>query len=161
MILIAAVAYFWLGGSQELSFQLEEKDDMFILGKEYTGPYNGNSLEALFFEAKEEAKKAQSELTIINYNTDSLKDSHVHQFIGTLSFKRPADVAGKQIIKIEAGKIITTLIDAHNFVMPKPEDVRRKAKQFADAQGVALASESIEVYRNERELTILFPLKKN
>ena len=160
VILVVSLSYLWLGGGQNLEYKVERLSEFYIVGKEYSGSYNSSKLEELFFSMKTEALKKSSSLVVVNYESDTLDNGKIHQFIGYKSEDVPHEENALQLLKIEAGEYVATEIESHNFVMPKPEDVREGASEHVAAQGVILDSVSIEIYRGERELQILFPINR-
>lgn len=160
IILSVALGYFWLGGGQNLEFQIVEKSEFYILGYDYTGSYKNPKLEKIFYTAREESKSSQSDLMVINYDHDTLDESHIHQLIGVVSNKSDDVRDEKKMIKLESGKYIQTVINAHNLVMPKPEDVREQAEKIAVQNRLEISNISIEVYKGERELVIMYPAKE-
>ena len=158
IIVIAALTYFLLGGSEEIHFEYSQLPSMHITGQYVEGKYNSKEVENAFYQAKNMLTKTHGDkLVVVNYPSDSI--GFVKQFIGVLNtdnISAPADMDSRTFTK---GGYVTTVIQSHNLVMPKPADIRNKAYVFAQGKNLQLEEVSIEMYFNDRELKIAFPVK--
>ncbi|UII22384.1 hypothetical protein [Fulvivirga ligni] len=162
IVVIGAVGYYLLGGGESIQFEIREYPDLHVTGKEFLGKYNDGAVKDLFFEAKQISESREGcDVTVIHYETPELQDS-VRQFIG-VSSPDSSFVSGKafnEVRSFEKPTMLKAVITAHNFVMPRPEEVKSKASEYAKEKGYELEGYSIEVYKGTRDLEILFPLKK-
>lgn len=159
IIIVAAVGFFSLGGGQRLVFEIEDSPTFYIVGEDFYGSYNSNKLEALFFSAQQRSAELETSLVVLNYKSDTLSEGKIHQLIGIMSDQMPAEGDTSNVMVMGQGKYLTTMINAHNLVMPKPEEVREQATEFASKQNLRPDDLSIEIYKNERDLRIMFPLR--
>lgn len=159
IIVVVGATYLWLGGGQTLEFQVKEKSSFYIVGSDYKGPYNGSELERIFFDTRQKSETSQSDLVVLNYDNDSLREGQVHQLVGIEHASLPTNTDGSDVVEMKSGKYLFTTINAHNLVMPKPESVRSQAVKFAADLGLKPDENiSIEIYHGRRSLEILFPL---
>lgn len=156
---LVALGYFWLGGGKQLAFKMEERPTSYVIGYDFKGAYNSSDLEEIFFKVKEESEKTGADLVIINYDDDSLSKNTIHQLVGFISNSQNDLEENQSVVVLESGKYLSTLISAHNLVMPKPNKVREQAEEFSAELGLIPEKISIEIYKGERELQIMFPLK--
>ncbi len=152
--LVITIIYYQLGGGQPLVFEIETKDKLVIYGSPIKGKYNDPEIEALFVSARDHVLKNPKDLlVIVNYEM-AAKDS-VKQFIGYSSTQNYETMN----IVMEEVTFVKTVITSHNLVMPNPMKVREEAASFAAKKGLKLDDFSLEIYRNEGELEVLFPTK--
>ena len=152
--IIIVIVYFSLGGAEPLVFEKETKPLLRVYGQSFQGKYDDPSIEKLFVDAREFAlANDDATLAIVNYNTFS--EDSVKQFIGFISSK---DYSQK-FIELKEVTFVKTKINAHNLVMPTPEQVLEEATSFAKESGLKLDDLSIEIYHQESDLEVLFPCK--
>ncbi len=157
MVIVIAVVWFYqyLGGFDKVTFN-ETAISLYFQGNEYHGLYNNPETEKLFLSAREASNNATfAELAIISY--PSGKDS-LHQIIGIVS-EKPLEPNDMKYAEELRGRYLETIITAHNIVMPKPNEVIEKAKEFALENNLSLDDRrSIDIYHGDRSLRVLFPL---
>lgn len=152
--IIVIAVYFGLGGAEPLVFEKETRPMLKVYGKPFQGKYDDPAIEALFVEARETALiNGDATLAIINYNVAD--EDSVKQFIGFIS-DREYD---KLFVEMKEVTFVKTKINAHNLVMPTPDQVLEEATAFANENGLKLDELSIEVYHQESDLEVLFPCK--
>lgn len=158
--IVAIIFYYTLGGGEQLEFTLTSYPEFYVTGRYFEGKYHAPEAKKQFFAAKERAESQPgATLTIINYRMDSPKE--VRQFIGTGSTEKPTHVPDSlEVRTFPAHHVIHTTINAHNLVMPTPEEVREKAAEFARSKGYQLDTLSYESYISDRELRVNFPVRK-
>lgn len=157
---IVAVLFIYnsLGGFDNLTYEVIQEDNYFF-GEPFQGNPKAAKLEKLFEHAREVSIEQEGyDLAIINYQTE---EEALDQVIGVITDSVAADFEDKQlsVTKNFFGKYISTTIKSHSLVMPSPNNVSRGAKKFANDQGLTIdESYTIEIYKAERDLRILFPL---
>ena len=151
-VFISNSRYLILGGNAEPVFSLENRPLQVVYGELFEGRPSEQRLEALFIDARERSKETGHELVVISYDQDQ---TPLKQFIGTLN--GPKTSTSLDSVWIPAGEYIATEIKAHNLVMPRPDDIKILAEEFAVNKGLQPALEvSYEVYKGNSSLTILF-----
>ena len=70
-----------------------------------------------------------------------------------------ATVSASLNLYLPARKYINTTLNIHNLVMPKPEEIYEMATAFGKQQGMETDTLSIDMYKSERELVVLIPVK--
>ncbi|MEM1407235.1 MAG: hypothetical protein AAGG59_10705 [Bacteroidota bacterium] len=153
IIFVSGVSlYFILGGNAAPVLTLENKPLQVVYGELFEGRPSEQRLEALSIDARERSKETGHELVVISYDQDQ---APLKQFIGTLN--GPKTSANLDAIEIPAGQYITAEIKAHNLVMPRPDDIKVLAGEFAGNKGLQpVLKVSYEVYKGDSSLTILF-----
>ena len=152
----------WLGQSAEdLTFNKRSERKLIFHAKYFQGDYNSTELKSLFEEMKELNIKTKLPVSIINLGSD-LHARQLFQWVGIFtSADTTAAYKELQRVEIEAEGFISTHIDVHNAVMPKPEEVREAALNYALELGMTLDYRSIEIYYSDTDLEIVFPLLKS
>lgn len=156
----AAIVYFWLGGPEELEFELVEKQ-FHLAGEKIRDRYSNSSLETAFFNARDLALADRSTLlTVVNYE-DQAEDT-VTQFIGVTGSLNEFKKQGfDQWTGVQYnGSYLSCAINVHNLVMPTPQEVLEAAQPYALQFNVKVdSSYTIEQYVNERLLRVYIPVK--
>lgn len=150
--------YNHLGGFDSLTYKVGQENSYFF-GEPFQGNPKARKLEKLFEHAREvSVSKDSYDLAIINFHSE---EENLDQLIGIITDSLSDDFNDSQLSvhrKFE-GKYISTTIKAHNLVMPSPKKVLKGAIKFAKEQNLKIdESYTIEVYKAERDLRILFPL---
>lgn len=147
-----------LGGFDSLTYELSEEENYFI-GEPFQGNPKAAKLEKLFKHAREVSTAQDGyDLAIVNYQSE---EESLDQVIGVITDSIVTDFKDGQlsVSKTFSGKFISTTISAHSLVMPSPTKVLRGAKKFAEKNGLTVdESYTIEIYKAERDLRVLFPL---
>lgn len=157
-IVAALFIYNSLGGFDSLAYEINKEENYFF-GEPFQGNPKAAKLEKLFIHAKEVSlEKDGYDLAIINYQSE---EENLDQIIGVItdSVNTNFEDNNLSVSKSFSGNYISTTIKSHSLVMPSPEKVLRGAKKFAEEQGLTIdESYTIEIYKAERDLKILFPL---
>ncbi|MEM6525398.1 MAG: hypothetical protein AAGF85_03600 [Bacteroidota bacterium] len=144
--------YFVLGGNAELIFLVEDQQEQVIYGELFQGRPSEPRLEALFIKARDRSKETGRNLMIVTYDQDSVP---LKQFIGTL--QGPRDTKGLDTLILPAGKYITIEIKSHNLVMPRPDEIREAAEDFALKQNLKIQTKlSYEGYEGDSAMVVWF-----
>ena len=156
IVVVAAVVFFQLGGAEPIPFRLVEREPAYVVGHHFEGIPNDEELEKLFFTARDRATAEGLDLMVINYPAGT-QENRVKQFIGVVQRDTVDRAQGTSVVQLPGGTYIEANVAAHNFVMPKPAEVKERALEFAQKQEKKLeAGISYEIYKGERELLILF-----
>ena len=145
-----------LGGDQEIVYTVEQRGFR-VMGQSYDGSYRSKEIEGLFRKAKKVAEQENLQVVVVNYGSDD-EAATIKQFIGVLLMDGTMTESddGYELITFDSQQVISAKINAHNFVMPKPEKVREGAQKLATEKGVELGQTTLEVYISDRELTSYF-----
>jgi len=158
-LLIASTLYILykkLGGDQPIVFDISGQKSFTIVGALYSGNYNDRKVEELFVKARTliENGTLSGDVAVINYGSDE-RARMIEQFIGILVETPPATLPeGYEVRTLQAKNVVSTYINMHNLVMPRPEDVREGATNLAKKEGVLLDSLTVEVYEGESGLRV-------
>jgi hypothetical protein len=154
VLLVLLLIYYQLGGFNKVRITIHEPQDIYIIGKEYSGRYQSKEAKDLYYKVKEliNDRELKGYITIVNYPTKN--NSKVKYFIGVLSQAQDTIDGWEQLEIRNYSKIIRLNFNKHNLVMPKPFKVREMAEDFAISKGYELKGLTIEKYKTERELEI-------
>ena len=157
MTTILSYFYFQLGGVSDIKKSIESADDYLLVAKSFKGKYNSNQLEDIFYSAR----AIGDQLVIVNYPLlgDSIENGFVHQLIGAQVAEIPETMpSGFRIEELAISKVVRATIDAHNLVMPKPNEIEEALRIYAKEQNLTLVGYTIERYLSDRELVIEIPV---
>jgi hypothetical protein len=149
--------YFQLGGVSDIQKDIVAVDAHMLVAKSFKGKYNSAQLEGLFYQVK----SMGDQLVIVNYplQGDSTENGFIHQLIGTqvtsMPDKAPAGFAQNEI---GPSKVVRATIDAHNLVMPKPDEIEAALRDYGKEQNLTLVGYTIERYLSDREQIIDIPI---
>jgi hypothetical protein len=169
VLLIVIVAftgfYYYLGGFNVWKFEtIDNPSPIRMIGEEYRGIYDSEELKELYFKYRDLDQHGDvSSLIIINYDLDYEDNTGmIHSFIG-LQNESTKSILKAEFKEISPSKLIRVELQAHNTVIPSPERVLEKAREYATKNNLVLGRYTIERYRSERLTIIEFPVanKKN
>lgn len=164
VLIIVVGLYFRLGGFNKVTYSLRSGATYKIIGKSYSGKNNTVELESLFTNTKNLIRTdfPSGILVIVNNLMDVDNEQNlVGYFVGILVEEFPRSVpAGYSVRTYGSDTIITATIDAHNLVMPKPEQVRRNAEELARSENLELSYHTIEKYLEEGLIEVDFLTEK-
>lgn len=148
--------YAYLGGFRSFEMELLERDDYQLIGHYYAGAYDGDSLETLFFEAKELISNTavDGNLTIVHFSPDAQQDS-IRVFVGVVLPALPNNLpTGMEHRTIEGGQVIRAKITAHYAVRPLRTTVDKRMETYAAERDLNLGPVVLEHYLSDNELHI-------
>lgn len=157
MTMILSYFYFQLGGVSDIQKSVVNVDNYTLVAKSFKGKYNSNQLEDIFYAAR----AIGDQLVIVNYplQGDSTENGFLHQLIGAQLIETPSNMpVGFNQKTIIISKVVRATIDAHNLVMPKPNEIEEALRIFAEEQNLKLVGYTIERYLSDRELVIEIPV---
>jgi predicted transcriptional regulator YdeE len=161
-ILVLVIGYMYLGGLNKVEITLESVSDYNLVGVHYQGRPKAEAIETAFFTAREHLDNGRLNgvLTLVHYNDTTLVDDHVKLFVGIKLNEGTSDLPeGYERLTIPASNAIRATIEAHNVVMPTPENIEISMKEKAAQLNLRLQDYTIEQYFSARELTIEIPVK--
>ena len=133
-----------------------------MTGEEYRGIYDSDELKEIYFKYRDLGQTGDlSQIIIINYNLDyDNKTGMIHSFIGVQNEKTKS-IRKAEFREISPSKIIRVELQAHNAVIPSPERVLEKAREYSIIHNLVLGNYVIERYRSEWLTIIEFPVSGN
>lgn len=162
--MVSLILYYILGGFKPVVYSVIPGGKYIIIGKEYIGVNNSNTLETLFTEVKEKINTSFTDGTLTIVYDDEKYDAEYNQvgyFIGIYVQETPSAIPdGYTLREYGPSKTIRAVINSHNLVMPKPDNVRQKAIELAEAEGMKLSNYSLEKYFDNGTLEVDFLLVK-
>lgn len=160
IILVAAgYYYFKLGGTEDIQFQFVEGENITIQAVHYEGRYSSNELEEIFVKMRDLSLEKELPLVVVNEGSDT-EARELSQWIGVMLNEGDTVAEGLIFRNFSNINAVETVINAHNMVMPRPEDVLEKATEFAQSDGLTLSEFTIEIYYKEDSLKVLFPVER-
>ena len=152
--------YYYLGGFSEWEFEtIDNPMPIRLTGEEYRGMYDSEELKELYFKYRDLGQIGNNNpLIIINYNLDYDNNTGmVHSFIG-IQNKNPKSIMKSEFREISSSKLARVELRAHNAVIPSPERVLKKAREYATTNNLVLGNYTIERYQSEWLTIIEFPV---
>ncbi len=153
--IVSLALYYWLGGFSGLTFELYESQDITIAGKEFTGRPTQQELADLFYSMRDLAAANDTSLIVVSYpkpDTTAL----ITQFIGVPGIQ--SDTLETRSWK--AGTFVSLQLTQNLLVTASPDKVQAEATEFAEQNGLRLSGESIEVYSNEQDTRVVYPIDR-
>jgi len=164
ILFVSLLLYYLLGGFRPVTYSVITGGKYIIIGKEYIGVNNSDKLEKLFEEVKGKIETSFPEgiLTIVSdHEKYDAENNQVGYFIGISIQETPSVIPEDyNLMEYRPSKSIRAVITSHNLVMPKPDDVRNKAMELAEAEGEELSNYSLERYFDNGNLEVDFLLVK-
>lgn len=161
-ISVLVIGYFYLGGLNKVTISLESVSDYNLVGIHYQGREKNEAIEKAFITAREhlENGRLNGVLTLVHYNDSTLADKQVKLFVGIKLNQGTSDLPeGYKRLTIPASNAIRATIEAHNVVMPTPENIEKSMIEKATQLNLRLQDFTIEQYLSERDLLIEIPVK--
>ncbi len=157
VVLVAVIVYYRLGGGAPVQLSITERSQHWAIGEHFEGHPNDPKLEELFVRSRDHAVAEGRYLIVINYKTED-KGNRIKQFIGVVQDQSPPELEeGLSVVELPKGKYVKAELSAHNFVMPRPDEVKDQALEFAAEREIQIETNvSYEVYESDRKLIILF-----
>jgi len=157
MTIMLSYFYFQLGGVSDIQKSIVTVDRHMLVAKSFKGKYNSLQIEDIFYKAK----SIGDQLVIVNYPLlgDSTEDGFVYQLIGSQVDAEPNEIPiGFKIEEVASSKAVRAHIDAHNLVMPKPDEIEDGLRAYAKEQNLTLVGYTIERYLSDRALVVDIPI---
>lgn len=161
-ISVLVIGYMYLGGLNKVDITLESVSDYNLVGTHYQGREKNEDIENAFITAREylENGRLKGVLTLVHYNDSTLAENRVKLFIGVKLNEGTSDLPeGYNRLTIPASNAIRATIEAHNVVMPTPENIENSMVEKAAQLNLRLQNFTIEQYLSERNLLIEIPVK--
>jgi hypothetical protein len=165
-LVVAAVAYWQLGGWEEPSVQTVAVEGGYyrMVGKPYRGTPGHPELEKIFREIRKswEGGSLPGVIAIAVFKEPLTNKDTLEQFVGVLL---PPDTApdplpeGYELLQIPVQQAVQARVEAHSVVWPSPGSLREKIVQFAAQQGHGLRGDvTLEKYISPRQLEVEVPI---
>jgi predicted transcriptional regulator YdeE len=161
-ISVLVIGYMYLGGLNKVDITLESVSDYNLVGIHYEGKEKSEDIENAFITAREhiENGRLQGVLTLVHYNDSTIAEKRVKLFIGIKLNEGTSDLPEEyKRLTIPASNAIRATIEAHNVVMPTPENIEKSMVEKATQLNLRLQDFTIEQYLSERDLLIDIPVK--
>lgn len=163
LIGVSLFIYFYLGGLNRVEYSIENVKDYHFMGEYYRGSEGSEALEKAFFRARDLVLSGEipGVLAMVHYTNDTtLKENEVKIFVGIKLNKGTSAVPlNYQRLTIPANRTLRAKIEAHNIVMPSPQNIEARLDEMAVEMKLRLQEYSIVHYVSERELMIDKPTR--
>ena len=136
MFILFLTVYAYLGGFRELDLRVVECEEINLIGIDYKGTPQDESLGEAFRKVEEWNKDVP--VSTIYYKEPSGKRDTLHVFIGVEHTEFIGDVSGWDQKKISCEQAVRAEIKMHRYVMPGPEKVKQKMGDFAEKLEIQL-----------------------
>lgn len=162
VLALIVLAYYLLGGFNQIEIQKVKVDDYHLVGHYYEGPFKEKELKSYFFQMQDfvENETLQGTVGVINYDANQSAEDSIRQFIGVILDKNSQQIpSGLRQDTIPAREALRAIIRAHPIVMPNPVQVVEKLRAKAGEDKISLKEFSIEQYIGEQEIWVDIPLE--
>lgn len=158
VFLIGMAAYYLLGGFDEIEIQVIDTNDIHLIGYEYRGTPQDDELVRTFQKIESLLEKhPDNRLNTIYYLEPAGKRDTMNVFVGTEYNENMAGDLDEKIIV--AQRAIVASLRSHRFVMPGPNRVKERIKEYARDNGLVTQDIYIDRVVGEDHVDVIAPLR--
>ena len=156
------IVYQQLGGFKDPEISFVDLKEYHIAGTYYEGKITSGQWESLFFQSRDliESRQLRGILTIIWYNQPEREKGFARAFIGVQFEDDPQIPAGLEVRTVQMEGVIRATMNSHVTVLPDPQKITRKIKEWAVANKYELQDLLIEMYPEESAIYSEIPVAK-
>ena len=157
VIVIAACAYFLLGGFKEVIVFETNNNVYSIAGRDFKGRISNDTLGIYFNEMKSIVDNGElnGDLCLINYLDSNLNNNEIHQFIGIIMEAKIAEIpSGLKVLEIESEFSFSAALIMHPLVRPNSEKVQALIYELAQSKGQELKDYSLEIFYRDNSVIV-------
>lgn len=158
---LAAVGYFYffnvLGGNNPIELTLMEENPPALAGRTYRGTPQDEKLGETFKEIESlKSLHSGSLIHTIYYVEPAGKLDTMQVFVG---INLPFPTGDLEGVSFTESKYILASISGNQYVMPGPEKVKVKIREFAKETGVEISGVFIDRIVSQNEVQVIAPIK--
>lgn len=146
-----------LGGNEELIIFESEDPEMIVVGRKFAGKQTSFLIEEYFMECRELIQSGQilGELTIINYESDTLDNNELSLFVGIAIEGSMAEIpVDFEALELEAEKKLTIFLSMHPIVRPTPATIKSTFETYLTQQGEKTTPLILEVHYPDNSMKV-------
>lgn len=161
LAVVLGIGIYWkLGGFNSVSFSIEDREDIRLLGISYRGtPQDPVMVETFQEIEKVISQYPQSRLHTIYYIEPAGKRDTLHVFVGVEYLEEIAGKSSFELKEIPCKKVIVAKIQSHKSVMPSPESVKQQINDFAENEGFVLQGVLVDKIISKSQVDVIAPLE--
>ena len=161
LIVLAGGGYYYffdqLGGNNPIQLSLVEKVPEALAGKTFRGIPQDEKLAETFEEIESlKSLHAGAKIHTIYYVEPAGKLDTLHVFVG---INLPFPTGDLEGISFSETKYILASISGNSWIMPGPEKVKGKIREFSKEKGLELSGIFIDRIVSEKEVQVIAPVK--
>lgn len=148
--------YYFIGGFKRIVVEEDTAINYRIAGNYFYGKYDDRQVEINFVAARDLIvnKKADGELCVVAYKSDTLQEEYIAQFIGVKISQDAALPEGFEERVFNADQNAKVTLDMHPIAMPNPEKVQNKLIEYVQSKGWQKPELFIEIYKPDNSMIV-------
>ncbi len=159
--IVFLVGYWKLGGFNPVRIELVAVDSYYLVGKYFQGSFKSDTIGYYFQEMNSHIENGVQGEPVIVYDQEPSGSRGISEsFIGIKLTDIPPALSDLEVREISASGAIRVHKEAHISVMPNPDKIKLRIRDFAKAQGLTIDGPSIEIYKPDNRLVIEQPVAK-
>ncbi len=163
LMILGYTSYYLLGGFEEKEVIRGGPIKRNIVGKSFRGFYKHPDLEKIWLENREliESGAIPGSLAVITYESDSLDNDEVHQFIGIAIEGGMAEIPmGFEVKELRMDERLLIALVMHPLVRPSPRTIANMFTDFAALDGDRLGSYTLELHFQDNSMLVETPINE-
>ncbi|SEJ68719.1 hypothetical protein SAMN05192553_108107 [Cyclobacterium xiamenense] len=159
LLLVAAAGYLYLGGASETKVELVSCQTLDLVGLEYRGTPQEERLGQYFQEV--EANRGEAPLYTVYFEEPSGKRDTLHVFVGMASGEGPDRLPTSWAERsFDCSEAVKASMQMHRWVMPGPQQTKKKMEDFASARGRMLQGVFIDKIIGRNHVEVWAPVRE-
>lgn len=149
--------YYLMGGFKEVEVLHLVGDKKNVVGKYFIGYYAHPDLEEQLIKSRRlvESGALAGNLTVINFQNDSLDNDEVEQFIGISLDGGMAEVpSGYEVLEVDMKEKLSIFLSMHPFVRPRPKTIERMFDEFAEVNQLTMDNFTLETHYLDNSMSV-------
>ena len=154
---ICLIIYAFLGGLKEVKLSVISDKVYHMVGNQFNGQIESDTLKSLFFGAKTllEKKQVDGTLAILYFKDAEQGRDSIECFTGILLTRKPGSVPEGMEYKAFSSKgAVKARFDGHRLVTPNPSQIKEKVDRFATQNNLKLQRIFVEKYFSDNAIEI-------
>ena len=159
---ICLVIYAYLGGLKEVKLSVISEEVYHMVGKDFKGQIESDTLKDLFMTAKKliEDKEIEGTLAILYFKDAEHNKDSIECFTGILLNRKPDQVPpGMEYKAFNSNGAVKARFDGHRLVTPNPAEIKEKVDRFARQKDLRLQPVFVEKYFSDHAIEIDYLLR--
>ena len=159
---ICLVIYAFLGGLKEVKISVIQEEAYHMIGNEFNGQIESDSLKGLFLGAKGmvEDSKVDGTLAIMYFKDAEHGRDSIECFAGILLKMKPNNVPqGMEYRVFNSHGAVKARFDGHRLVTPNPAEIKEKVDDYARKLNLQLQPVFVEKYFSDHAIEIDYLLR--
>ena len=159
---ICLIIYAFLGGLKEVKLSVISEVVYHMVGNEFNGQIESDSLKAMFMGAKKlvEDREVEGTLAILYFKDAEHGNDTIECFTGILLRTKPEKIpSGMQYKAFNSNGAVKARFDGHRLVTPNPAEIKEKVDRYARQKNLRLQPIFVEKYFSDNAIEIDYLLQ--